>query len=392
MSVARKGRGAALAAALVFAILWAGSVYWLFAAGNEDWFTGVLVMAVFGLGLSSLAWLLTRGADAPPIEVKRPAVEGGAAILYLTLYAVLFTGYAMNWARGALPEGQQQDLLVMGVKLVAHIALPSLLLLALGARIAPLLQAGLSGRKFWRTLIVLGVIVLGLLCVISPSLRNIAETNASAATLAWVTPASFAWIAIEAGLNEEFLFRGVVQTRLSAWFNSAWAGVFVTSLLFGVVHAPGLFMRGAGADGSSADVLQVIAYTIAVLAPMGLLFGLIYARTKSLSRGRSAEHGRVHPDLDLIVSNGRPIKNRRGLCPRRFLSSFAVAYGAAAPWLICVIGTPLSVGVAAASAVWMTPVTRSRVVGLRMRRPRPKYCATSITRGVSRTPGSGTSA
>jgi uncharacterized protein len=282
MSVARKGKGAAIAAVLVFAILWAGSVYLLFAAENEDWFTGVLVMGIFGLALSGLAWLLTRGADAPPIEVKRPALESGAVLVYLALYAVLFTGYGMSWARAALPEGQQQDLLVLGLKLVAHIVLPALLLLVLGARIAPLLQAGLSGRKFWRTLIVLGVIILGLLCVISPSLRNIAETNASAATLAWVAPVSFAWIAIEAGLNEEFLFRGVIQTRLTAWFNSAWAGVFVTSILFAIAHAPGLFMRGAGADGSSADVLQVIAYTIAVLAPMGLLFGLIYARTKSL--------------------------------------------------------------------------------------------------------------
>jgi uncharacterized protein len=282
MSGARKISGAAIAAALVFAVLWGGSVYCLYAAGNEDWFTGVIVMGVFGLAMSGLAWVLTLGANAPAIEVKRPALESGAVLVYLALYAVLFTGYGMSWARAALPEGQQQDLLVLGVKLVAHIVLPALLLLALGARIAPLLQTGLSGRKFWRTLIVLGVIILGLLCVISPSLRNIAATNVSAATLAWAAPATFVWISIEAGLNEEFLFRGVVQTRLSAWFKSAWAGVFVTSILFGLVHAPGLFLRGAGADGSSADVLQVIAYTIAVLAPMGLLFGLIYARTKSL--------------------------------------------------------------------------------------------------------------
>jgi membrane protease YdiL (CAAX protease family) len=171
----------------------------------------------------------------------------------------------------------------MGLKLSAHVILPALLLVLLGARLAPLFQAGLKGRKFWRTLIVLGAIILGLLCVISPSLNNIAATNATPSLLAWVAPVSFIWIAIEAGLNEEFLFRAVLQTRLSAWFKSAWAGVFVTSVLFGLAHAPGLFMRGgAGVDGWSTDPLQVIAHTIAVLSPMGLLFGLIYARTKSL--------------------------------------------------------------------------------------------------------------
>jgi membrane protease YdiL (CAAX protease family) len=98
-----------------------------------------------------------------------------------------------------------------------------------------------------------------------------------------VAPVSFVWIAIEAGLNEEFLFRSVLQTRLSAWFRSAWAGVLVTSVVFGLVHMPGLFFRGGpDVDGWSTDPLQVAAYTIAVLSPMGLLFGLIYARTKSL--------------------------------------------------------------------------------------------------------------
>ena len=284
MSATRNGVGVALAAVLAFAALWGGSVYYLFAQGSEDWFTGVLVMAIFGLALSGVAWLLTRGASAPPIEVKRPALESGAVLIYLALvYAGLFLGPGMSWARGVFPEGQAQELLVMGLKLLVHIVLPALLLVLLGARLAPLLQAGLTGRKVWRTLIVLGAIILGLLCVISPSLENIAQTEAAFATLAWVAPVSFIWIAIEAGLNEEFLFRGVLQTRLSALFKSAWAGVFATSLIFGVAHAPGLFLRGGpDVDGWSTDPLAVIAYTIAVLAPISLLFGLIYARTKSL--------------------------------------------------------------------------------------------------------------
>jgi len=283
MSATLNGRAPAIAAVLAYAALWGGSVYYLYAQGNEDWFTGVLVMGIFGLGLSGFAWLLTRGAVAPPIEVKRPALESGAVLIYMALYAVLFAGFGMTWARGVFPEGQQQDLLVMGVKLLAHVVLPALLLLALGARIAPLLQAGLRGRKFWRTFIVLGLIILALLAVISPSLANIAATETPLATLAWIAPISFIWIAIEAGLNEEFLFRGVVQTRLSAWFGSVWAGVFITSIIFGLAHAPGLFLRGdAATDGTSADLWQVIAYTLAVLTPISLLFGLIYARTKSL--------------------------------------------------------------------------------------------------------------
>jgi membrane protease YdiL (CAAX protease family) len=284
MSAVHQGRGAAVAAALVYAALWGVAVYYLYAAGNEDGATtAALVMAVFGLALSGLAWLLTLGAKAPPIEVKRPALESGALVVYLAIYAVGFLGYGMSAARAAFPPGQEQEVLVLGLKLAVHVVAPVLLLLALGVRLGPLFQAGLNGRKFWRTLIVLGAIFLALLCVISPSLHDIAATQAPWTTLAWVAPVSFVWIAVEAGLNEEFLFRAVLQTRLSALFKSPWAGVIVTSLLFGLGHAPGLFLRGGpDVDGWSSDPLQVIAYTIAVLSPMGLLFGLIYARTKSL--------------------------------------------------------------------------------------------------------------
>ncbi len=283
MSAINSGRSVAIAALAGYALLWGGATAYLAASGG-DWFTPVLIMAIFGLALSGVAWALTRGAEAPAIEVKRPAFESGAIVIYLALvYAALFLGPGMSWAREAFPEGQTQDLVVIGLKLLVHIVLPALLLLALGAKLSPLFQAGLSARKFWRTLIVLSAIVLGLLAFISPSLRNIAETGAPAALLAWIAPVSFVWIAVEAGLNEEFLFRAVLQTRLAAFFRSATAGVVVSSLVFGIAHAPGLFLRGGpGVDGWSSDPLQVIAHTIAVLTPVSLLFGLIYARTKSL--------------------------------------------------------------------------------------------------------------
>jgi membrane protease YdiL (CAAX protease family) len=157
------------------------------------------------------------------------------------------------------------------------------LLFFMGAKLGAITQLGLRGRKFWRTLIVMGLIILALVCVITPSLKQISGIPPTLPLMLWAAPLSYLWITLEAGVTEEFLFRGVLQTRLTAFFNSPWAGVVVTSLLFGLAHAPGLFLRGGpGVDGWSTDPFQVIAFTIAVLSPMGLLFGLIYARTKSL--------------------------------------------------------------------------------------------------------------
>lgn len=282
MAGGRVGRGAAIAAGLAYLALWGGSTAYLYATGG-DWVTGVFIAAIFGVGLGGAAWLLTRGADAPRIEVERPRLESGVLLLYLALYAVLFLGFGMSWARQTLPAGQLQELLVLALKLGAHIVAPAVLLLALGARLAPIAQLGLKGRKFWRTFIVLGVAILALVCVITPSLKQISGIPPTFETMIWALPLGYLWVTLEAGAAEEFLFRAVLQTRLTAWLDSAWAGVIATSVLFGLAHAPGLFMRGGpGVDGWSTDPLQVVAHTIAVLSPVGLTFGLIYARTKSL--------------------------------------------------------------------------------------------------------------
>lgn len=282
MSMERAGKSAAAIAALFYVLLWGGSTAYLYASGG-DWMTGVFVMAIFGLGLSGVAWLLTRGAVAPRIEVEHPRIESGAVLLYLGLfYAIAFLGFGMTWARQAFPPGPEQETLVLGLKLVVHVVLPALLLFAMGAKLGPIAQLGL-GRKFWRTLIVLGAIILAIVCVITPSLKQISAIPPTVETMIWALPLGYLWMTLEAGVTEEFLFRGVLQTRLTSWFNSAWAGVLVTSVIFGLAHAPGLFMRGGpGVDGWSTDPLQVVAHTIAVLSPIGLTFGLIYARTKSL--------------------------------------------------------------------------------------------------------------
>lgn len=283
MSNARSGKSAAVVAAFAYALLWGGSTAYLYATGG-DWISGVFITAIFGLGLGGAAWLTTRGARAPRIEVERPRIESSAVLVYLALiYAVLFLGFGMTWARQVLPPGPEQEGLVLALKLLVHVALPALLLFVMGAKLGPITQLGLSGRKFWRSLIVLGVLILAIVCVVTPSLKNISGIPPTFDVMIWALPAGYLWMTLEAGVTEEFLFRGVLQTRLTSWFNSAWAGVILTSILFGLAHAPGLFMRGGpGVDGWSTDPLQVIAHTIAVLSPVGLTFGLIYARTKSL--------------------------------------------------------------------------------------------------------------
>lgn len=265
-----------------YLLLWGMAVAYLGATGG-DWSFPLVALVIFGLGGSLLTMALTRGVKLPPVPVARPWPELVAVLVYLLLYAFVFLGPVMSWAKGALPPGREHDLLVAAVKLVGHVVLPLLLLKALGSRIAPIFSGGLPARLFWRVALVLGGLLIGLLAVVSPSLKNLAAVGPDAVTLAWAIPANFLFIAMVAGLNEEFLFRGVLQTRLAAVLGTALGAAPIAAVLFGLAHWPGLYLRGGpGIDGWSTDPWAVAAFTIATLSPLGVMLGVIYWRTRSL--------------------------------------------------------------------------------------------------------------
>src|SRR5262249_27798259 len=100
MPAFNEGRTATTLAVLLYALVWGGSVAYMAVSGG-DWTSPVMVLAIFGVLCGGAAWALTRGAEAPAIEVKRPALESGAFLVYLALYAVLFLGFGMSAARAA---------------------------------------------------------------------------------------------------------------------------------------------------------------------------------------------------------------------------------------------------------------------------------------------------
>jgi membrane protease YdiL (CAAX protease family) len=267
---------------VVYLILWAASTAYL-AVQGADWTLPTISLAVFAVALPLLSLPLTAKAAPPKIIVKRPALELWTILGFLILYAVGFLVWGMSATRAVFPAGREQELLVLVVKLLVHVAAPALLLAVLGAKIAPLFSSGMGRPAFWPPLLVLGAIILALLCVVSPALDEIEALHASAATLAWAAPASFVWLAIEAGLCEEFLFRAVLQTRLAAVLKTEAGAVVAGAVLFGLAHVPGLYLRGhPGVDGYSTDPIRVIAFTIGVLSPVAVLFGTLWARTRSL--------------------------------------------------------------------------------------------------------------
>ena len=84
-------------------------------------------------------------------------------------------------------------------------------------------------------------------------------------------------------LGEAFVFRVGLQGRLEAMLGSSLGAAALLALLFGLGHAWGLHLRPeASYAGPGASLLQAMALGVAGLSPVGLLFGVIWSRTRSL--------------------------------------------------------------------------------------------------------------
>jgi membrane protease YdiL (CAAX protease family) len=103
--------------------------------------------------------------------------------------------------------------------------------------------------------------------------------------LIWGLPFSFLWLFLEVGLVEEFFFRALLQDRITALTRSNSWGIVITALLFGLVHAPGMYFREAGVSeglGESPTVLSVVGYCIAVQATASLPFAVLWQKTRNI--------------------------------------------------------------------------------------------------------------
>ncbi len=269
-------------AMLVYFCLWGAASGYLALCG-ADWSFPIISLVIFGLILSSIIWFLTRKNNAPVINILQPKRESIGLLCYLLVYALVFLGWAFGPIKAVFPAGQMQEIWVISIKLLVHVLLPAGLILLLGGEIRSQWTTGLKQKGFWSTLVILSFLLIGLLALVSPSLKQIGALQlAPLPAVLWFFGA-WAWVAIEAGLCEEYLFRALLQSRLGAWLQSPVAAIVMTSIIFALCHLPGLYLRGTpDTDGYSTNPLQVAAFTIATLSPLSIALGVLWARTRSL--------------------------------------------------------------------------------------------------------------
>jgi membrane protease YdiL (CAAX protease family) len=263
----------------VFLTLWAACVAFLAATGGNFLFP-ISSMVIFGGVMSGVAILLTRKANAPAVPVRLPARESVVLLMYLAVYAFVAFGPVMSAVKSAFPPGPAKELAVVGYKLVVHLILPAILIVAAGGWLRGIVDAGLRRKGVLLILVIFSALMIGLVAALNSIFETLAATGLSQLQIVGWIAAAWLWMSIEAGLCEEFLFRGLLQSRLTAWFGSAAWSIVTMAVVFALVHVPGFYLRGGEEVARQAQTLpQIIALAIGAIGPIALMFGILWQRT-----------------------------------------------------------------------------------------------------------------
>ena len=141
---------------------------------------------------------------------------------------------------------------------------------------------GIAKSKFSQNIRIsfLACLLVGaLLLLLTPGGKFIMQGTAPVNALVISFCISFGYAFLFAGFFEEFFFRGIVQTRLSQYFDSDIKGILLASMLFGIYHLPFQFYNEGMANG---NLLYALSNTLTEQMIAAPIFGILWSRTHNL--------------------------------------------------------------------------------------------------------------
>jgi len=285
MLSASSSRAISLGAVAVYLVCHIVALIYLSMTGGDDaWLDPLVSFGILGVAFPLLAFFLTRNMQ--PAQSPSAAPAATAIVVYLAVFALGVLGYGFTAIHAWIKTEPALSIILLATKLITMVVLPALIVGLLAGGMRRWLALRWHTQRLWLPLIGIGIAMLAFEAVFGRGLTTLNALHLSTTTLLWTAPACFLWLLFEVGITEEFLFRVALQTSLADRLRSPIAGLLVGALLFGLAHAPGLYLRGsAGEEGMDGPVTigWAIAYSIAVISPSGILFGMLWARTRSLA-------------------------------------------------------------------------------------------------------------
>jgi membrane protease YdiL (CAAX protease family) len=264
--------------------LWAAALILLRTFAGFEAGEAIAALVILGVIFPALSMLVTHRVPALPSVVRQPVTETVFLAAYLVAIAwVLVSGFGLVARIGAEP---MHSLVLLSVKVLTFVVLPAAIISALGRyQIAELIPASLGWRRL-RPALWMSLAAVLMQSFLGRGLRDIRGAHLPLWVLVVAAPLSFVWLALEVGIVEEFFFRVLLQERLAVALRSPWGGLVVATVLFGLVHAPGFFLRPAATQeglGSHPSLLMAVGYSIVLTSLSGLFLGVLWMRTKNFA-------------------------------------------------------------------------------------------------------------
>ncbi len=268
-----------------FTLAYLGSIGVLIAGGRplEDVIGAFVILGVL-LPLVALTACAGLPTPPPPAPWRR---DDGPLLLALLAWIVVFLLLKGALLAALLPSAADprlHDTVNTLVKLFAFVAVPAFVLRSRGFRWSDAGRPVAAASRLWLIFIVMAFAALAVQAVLGSQFKRLLGADYAGHHLWLAGVLCWAWMSLEAGLVEEFFFRWYLQSRLAAWTGSQVSAVLLGALVFGLAHAPGILLRGAGAVeglGDAPGIGTTLAYVIATQGVAGLAFGVLWARTRS---------------------------------------------------------------------------------------------------------------
>ncbi len=238
--------------------------------------------AITRAGPTMKKWLLYQRVPVSRIRILRLEAESRFWLAYTAAYVGLAAVCAQLILAFPMPilgaAAFNQDVwYTVFFKIGALLVLPVMILARMGYRPADLLPEWRPRRLVY----VAAAFAMGLLLNGSwwPRIHEAIDARGAEALPLVMLGALLPLLT--AALPEEIVFRGVLQTRLEAWWGRLPA-IAVTALLFTAWHLPTRYFLASGVEGTAGDLGSVLVGTGLPVFIVGLVFGLVWDRYRAL--------------------------------------------------------------------------------------------------------------
>ena len=231
-------------------------------------------------------WISWQRISVKALRIKEPKTETAIVLGYATFYIVAAWAVGNLIKRNPLPILGSADFITdvwyaLVFKIGLLLVVPTIWFFLQGYRVKDLLLEWKPSFKSIRTIIIVYAAGFSLnLFHGNLNLVNVASQFSSGDLVVRVV-VGIVLPLFMAGIPEEVMYRAILQTRLEKLLGRI-SAIGITALMFTAWHLPSRYLLSKGVEGSAGDLGSVLIGTGIPVFVVGLIFGLLWDRYRSL--------------------------------------------------------------------------------------------------------------